>query len=497
MAVAAEYTIATELSYRLVDTIAGVAEARQSERLRAEALLESRRNALQSGSSVAELYVPVDALSTAHSVLQAEREFGEGSPEYTERYQGLVLDCRRLVGEWYRKKKPEYFEPIRHSFNTETEEFFSHGLSIRQMTENALTPITEDPEEEARRINERVEETTPHILRSLGAIALGTEKIRTISECSDTAIRSYESDVRHGHAHRGYRGYVPEIQKLMIRDIRLDTQTQDRFQEQIGLPGTYITHYVIQKALEERGAAVGYMDKTQLHGSQILAGDDLMEFVALLDTTASREWCTNVFMGEEVPDDYMKDYSGFRREALQRQEELKDMAETVTVFVLDLAATNYDRRQAPAHVENFVKKLLLDLGKKDMAVAEQMFDEQTARGLQEVVYLESIGQLREAYDRMQDIEKAAPGGGSCGAGSCGLEGIDTNSEAGKELAGKVRASSGDTVLRDKERACKCGSKSIVYAYNRRKVNKYCESCGAFESKATSAVTKQTDYAKAA
>jgi hypothetical protein len=494
MAVAAELFLsrnteayALQDTYLLVDAIPDVAAARQQERDSAEAIIERRRTALRVGAAAtAEMPLPVDALSTAHKVLEAADTFGFGSAEHTERYQGLVLDCQRLVGEWYRKKKPEYFEPVRHKFDVESEEFFSHGLSVRQMTENALTPMSGNAEEEARRVNERVEDATPQILRRLGRIAVGEEAIRTISECTDMAIQEYAFDMQHGRKHRGYAGYVPEIEKVMIRDISLDAASNDRFEEQIGLPGVYITHYVIQKALQRRGAQVGDMDKTRLHGSQFIARDDLMDFVELLDTTASEEWCTDIFMGEQVPAGTVKNYAAFRREALQRQESLKDMAETVATFVLDLADRRMDRREAPSMVEEFVKKLLLDLGKKDFAAAEQMFDAKTAQGLRQVAYFEATGREQEAFDLMRKVEEAAPGGGFCGAGSCGLESVNLASEAGKELAKKVKAEAGDTVVKDKERACKCGSKSIVYAYNKKKVNKYCESCGAFESKASKA-----------
>ena len=469
-------------TYKFVDDITEVAIARQNERSAAEQLLESRRNEFQTTGTLE--YLPVDALSTADRVIEARWKHGEESAEYIERFDGLVLDCQRLVGEWYRKKKSEYFPPVRHVFDTSTEEFFSHGLSIRQMTDNALTPMSDSPEDEARRINERVEEATPHLLRKLGHIAIGTESIRTISECTDKAVSDYQEDVENGAAHRGYNGYVPEIEKVMIRDIWLDADSNDRFEEQIGLPGTYITHFVIQKALERRGSGAASMDKTELHGSQLIVQDDLMQFVELLDTVASEEYCVPVFMGEAVSNDHTKSYETFKEEALARQESLKDLALTTANFVLDLAEDRFDRRKAPAHVESFVKKLLLDVAKKDTVVAEQMFDVKTAVGLQEVARLESLGNYNQAFTLMEEIEKNAPGGGFCGAGSCGLESVNTVGDTGKELLKNLKAEDKDTIVKDTERACKCGKKEIVYAYNKKKVNKYCQSCGSFETKVT-------------
>lgn len=471
--------------YRLVDDIPGAYQARVIERMEAEDILEKRRLTYETSGVLP--YLPVDALSTADAVLEAEVMHGQNSQQYTERYKGLILDCQRLVSEWYRKKKPEYFPPVRHVFNEAKEEFFSHGLSIRQMTENALTPMTDNPEEESRRINERVEDATSHIIRKLGNVALGDMAIRTISECTDKAIEDYAYDQQYSRPHGGYNGYVPEIQKVMIRDIRLDPESNDRFEEQIGLPGTYITHEIIQLALAKRDANVEHMDKTELHGSQLLVQDDLLDFVKLLDETAREEWANeNIFMGEEVESDHLKDYNTFRQEALIRQNGLKDIAEVTAQFVLELALQTEDPRNAPAHVEEFVKRQLLTIAKQDIEIAEQMFDKQTADDLQRVGQLELLGRFEEAQDLMLAVERAAPGGGFCGAGSCGLEGVTGNNKEAQDLRKQLKAESGDTIVKDKERACRCGKKSIVYAFNKHKVSKLCQSCGAFETKISKA-----------
>lgn len=475
MAVAAEL-VAVE--YQLVDDIPEVAAARARVRCEAEDLLERRRNTDVPGPEL----LPVDALSTADKVLTAVREHGFGSQEHLERKAGLVLDCHRLVGEWYRKLTSEYFEPTRHTFDAASETFFSHGMSIQQMTENAIVPISDNPEQEDRRVNERVEDATPQILRSLGKIAIGNQAVRTISECTDTAIAAYQLDLRLGNKHQGYGGEVPEIEKVMIRDFRLDPETQDRFQEQVALSGEYFTHDVFVETIARRGITAALRTKTELHGAQMLANDDLMDFVRDLDTVASEFWCTQVFMGEEVAPGTVKDYANFREEALRRQESLKELAETVAVFVLDLANDGVDRVKALTMVEDFVKLQLLEIGKHNPEAAEHMFDVQTAQGLRDVRQLEEQGKYAQAFELMQEVERRAPGGGFCGAGSCGLEGVELNSDEGKKLYDKLNAKPGDKIVRDKERACKCGNKSVVYAYNYKKVNKLCESCGAFESK---------------
>ncbi len=467
-------------NYVSVDTIPELAFERELVRTQAWETVAFRRQQEVKGQ-VDELPLAIDALSTADEVLMAKEQFGDGSAVHKERQAGLELDCLRLVAEWYRKKKPEYFPPSRHFFDAQTGDFYSHGLSIRQMTDNALRPISNNPEEEARRVNERVENETPHIIRKVGGISLAGVGIRTISECTDKAIQDYKYDQRTGAKHRGYDGYVPEIAKLMIRDMRLQ-ENGDRLEEQLGLPGVYIDHYVVQEALKRRGVEATGMDKTQIHGAQLLVEDDLMDFARTLDEVASENWCTNIFMGEEVPKDFHKDYENFRTDALARQEGLVDTAQTVSTFILDLAANGFDRRKAPAHVEDFVKKLLLNIAKDNTAIATQIFDEKTAKGLEEVAHLDRLGRNEEAFARMQKVEEFAPGGGYCSGGSCGLESVNPYSSEGIQIRSNLKAELGDTIVKDKERKCKCGAKDIVYAYNKTKVNKFCNSCHSFESK---------------
>jgi hypothetical protein len=308
----------------------------------------------------------------------------------------------------------------------------------------------------------------------LGAVALGSESIRTISECPDTAISRFAEDQAAGKASRGYWGYVPEIEKVMIRDIRLDEATNDRFEEQIALPGTYLSHEFIRIALQEAGLNAGDMDKTELHGAQMLARDSLLEFVERLDKVATQQWCVNIFMGEMVEWDHPKDYGRFKQEALERQKSLRDLAETTAEFILDLAEEKFDPTKAPAHVEEFVKALLLGMGKNDPSVIRHMFDEKTAAGVEEILRLESIGQYEEANALFAAVLQEAPGGGYCGAGSCGLENINLGGDDNKELRDRLRIRPGDTVLKDKERPCKdCGKKTLVYAFSKSKVNTAC------------------------
>lgn len=63
---------------------------------------------------------------------------------------------------------------------------------------------------------------------------------------------------------------------------------------------------------------------------------------------------------------------------------------------------------------------------------------------------------------------------------CGLASLSLALQ--QELAPRLRAEEGDSIIFDAVRACNCGEVAIVYAYTMQKVNKLCLSCGAFESK---------------
>lgn len=468
--------IQTEHQYIALDAIPLLKEARDQVRAEARAVIESRRS-IQGDQDVFPL--PIDALSTAEKVIQAAADFGEGSHQHNETSDELRLDMSRLVAEWYRKLKPEYFEPVRHVYDEMTGDFYSHGLSVRQMTENALTPIIDDPEEVDRRVNERVEDATPRIIRRLGGVALGASRIRTISQCTDKAISDYQSDLKAGRSTGGYKGYVPEIEKVMIRDVRIDQESGDRLVEQIGLPGMYINKDIFSLALARRQLDIEHMNKTELHGTQLLVRDDLIEFVELLDEVASEEWCVNIFMGEQVPDDFVKDYSAIRHEAKKRQAGLKNMADTAALYVMDLATAGTDKRLAPAMVEKFVKKMLLNMARQNHSLAAQMFGEKTALGLREVARLESMGEYEEAFLKFQQVEATAPGGGYCGAGSCGLESVMPGSDEEKAIK-KLGFNSKDSLLDKGDRQCpKCKTKTVVY--DTKQAKKGCIGCQATAS----------------
>lgn len=450
-----------ESSYILVDSIPVFAMARQKARLESYDIIEKNRQYLRDGD-FGQVAMPVDALGTAKRVRESAEIYGEYSSQHINRFQGLVLDCGRLLAEAARKNTYEYFPPERHEYNDLDGQYYSHGMQILGMTEAALTPVAE-PEEVERRVNERIEEVT----YGVGRTALGeSAKIRTISECTDWAIDALESSSSN------YGGYVPEIQKLMIRDVSYEGD--DRFQEQIGVSGIYITHEVIKDALNTKGAKIAELSKTELHGAQLAVEDDLVDFVALLDEVASERYSANIFMGEPVDDDFIKDYSTVREDAVARQDKLKKKSTELAHVVVNLEKEEVDEWAAVGIVEAKVKKMLLEISKTDSNIAASAFDKKTERGVQEVIYLQAMGHYSEAAVKMEEVEKQAPAPSYCGAGSCGLESLSTKSKDGVKAL-EIGLDSSEGLIKDKERSCiKCHKKAVVYDL---KGKKGCVNCG--------------------
>ena len=476
MALAAE---AIQTSYVPLNAYPEIAQARLEGRREAYEILETNRQNLLAGEFES-VPIPVDALGTARRVHEAEALYGKDSPERQERFAGLVLDCNRLFAEAKRINTWEYFEPIRLTRDEQTGDYYSHGQSVRGMTESGLSPVAES-EESDRRVNEHVEEITHITIGRLGHVALGQTvaleqpvKVRTISECAEWAIEAYENR-RDDQPRGGYGGYAPQIEKFMIRDVMTNPESRDRDEEQMGLSGEYITHEVIQESLARRDMTEGTASKTELHGNQMLVTDDMMEFVALLDSVASEKSGQEIYLGEVLPAGKQRNYGNVREEARGRQRALGNNAYELAEFVMALEEDETDRWAALGLVEAEVKRVLIEMADKDNSLAADMFDAKTKQGLQEVTYLRSIGQQEAAEQRLAQVAEQAPSPGFCGAGSCGLESVEVGSVEAKKM--KEMGLNSSESLRDTERGCReCGKKTVVYDLKNKK--KGCIDCGA-------------------
>lgn len=467
-----------EALYVNADDIDQLSIARQQARQEAEQLLQERRRDMFAGRLEA-IPESVDALGTARKLAGVGREFREDSPEYQDHLSGLYLDCQRLLAEAWRKRRPEYFASLHQVRDEATGGYYSHGVLIGTMIDQGgLSPLAK-PEEQQRRVNESVEERTYEAIgRSLGRISLSqlieqeAIEVQTISQCPDEIIAEY----KRGEGN-GYMGYVPEIEKLYIRGVKFDARSSDRFQEGLAVPGIYITHEVILQVLKQTGALKSSHnpDKTELHGQQfITTAQGVLGLAQRLDQAASEKFGKNIFLGEEVPADYPKDYSRVPVESKVRQDALISNSRELAGYVMELESKGVDPSIAPALVSKRVKEMMLIAAKQNPDKAAEMFDEETAEGFRQVAALELSGRYSEAAELQKAVEEAAPDPEFCGAGSCGLEAVDENS-LGAQAAHEAGLEG--ELLHDTERACpECDQKKVYYD---KKGNKACinKDCG--------------------
>ena len=469
-----EITIETSPSMIDVDNIPEILFARIRAEQEARKILENNRQLLRDGE-FDRVPLPVNPLGTAHRVVAIKQKYGEDSPEYQESFAGLLLDSTTLLSEAAGKNNSEVFVGTTQQFDPVTEEYFSHGIAMTDITKNGLSPLAR-PEEIAIRKHDHVGERTNQVIqrvKNLGHLALEeTVTLRNISECPDWTIEAYESDSKASHG-----GYVPGIKKLMITDIRFN-ETNLREQQQVGLSGLYITHDVITTVLEQQGAITAGKDltKTELHGKRFIdkSNNGILSFVEQLDVEASKRSNKNIFMGEVVDDDYGKDYDSTVVEAEERRRRLASKPLQLAEYLISLEENQIDRWAAEALVDNFLKTMLLEMVRKDPTQAEGVFDKATAEGFRKVARLEDLGQFEEARAVQAAVEKAAPAVSFCGAGSCGLESVKALSD---EAITAQSLGLGPELLHDTVRRCPnkdCKKKTVYYD---KKGNKACTSCG--------------------
>lgn len=453
-----------ETRYLPVDAIPELRTARLEARREAYEIVEQNRQYLRDGEFES-VSIPVDALGTARKVTEARQNYGEDSPEASECFNGLILDSERLLGEAARKNTYEYFEPVEQVRDGKGD-YISHGQVISDMTKKGLTPVAE-PEELDRRVNEHIEEAT---YIAIGGMSLKeTVTVRTVSECTDWAIEAYRRNSKGGHG-----GYVPEIEKFMIRDVTFDPTTRNRYEEQMGLSGVYITQDVITETLARGGMRSDGVTKTERHGNQMLVEDDMIDFVASLDAVASEVHGIEIYLGEVLPEGQTKDYALVREEAEKRRQVLAPKPRELADFVMELELEGTDEWLALGLVEAKVKTMLFEMVEEDHSLAAVIFDEETAAGLREVDYLQSIGLTEQAQNRLGEVEAQAPAPGYCGAGSCGLESVKNGSSDAADI--EKLGFDPKKSLKDTERKCpKCTAKKVVY--DLEKGEKGCTGCG--------------------
>ena len=431
--------------------------------------------------------MPVDMTGTARRAIEAEHEHGVNSQEAKDWHEALRGDTDRQVAEATSKMTWGYFKPLVHTFDAEVQAFVAYGHSVREIHENGISPMAH-AEDIDRSINDYVHERSDEAF--IQSPYADEYVAFMLSPCPDWAIEEYEEDVAQGHKKKAYGGNVPEIEKYMIRATSYSSEKQERYLEQAAIPGTTVEMEDILDTLYILGVLEPgqRLTKTELHATRIMVRKDVMSSVLdmqkLLDAVTTERTGQTVFMGEVVESGEELDYSLVPAESDRRNQEFAGVSEKLAQKMLELEREGIDKWQTEIHVSAFLKNSLLEVVKKTPEQARVIFDDATADGLITAQQHREAGRLEEALALETQVEARAPAPSSCGAGSCGLEGVSAGSKEDVSLRKKLNAEDGDTIIKDKERACRCGKKSIVYAFNKNKVNKYCESCGAFETKIT-------------
>lgn len=445
----------------------------------------------------------MDRLTTAERAVEAKRLYGEDSPEYRTARESMVTDSQRAITEGLSRATFEYFPELEQQHDPVSGGYIFMGRQLGDMIDEGITPAVHE-EEAQRRVTDRAEEQTYGAIRRLSRLAVGNtvffEPARPtpeawqpqalaghdlrairISECADWAIGAYKRGTR-----QGFGGYVPEIQKMIIRGVRFDRRVDSRFMEQVAVPGAYYTPSVITKAMRiKRAVSDGeQLTKAERGRKQMLNtnGEGVLDFMALLDTLASEESGKNIFRGEVVPPTHPRDYAAIPAEAIARHEAVRKESEHLADFTISLVENEPDRDAAQAVAERYEKKVIFDIVKHDPQRARIAFDAKTADKVAQASRLRSLGD-REGSDRLiYDAERNAPPVGNCGE-ACGIENVLASSTTGTAGAELLGVKPGETLLRDTIRACaECSEVgNVVYKVDAKgTVSKGCLNCKAKE-----------------
>lgn len=471
-------------------SLASVIASRAASRAQGETLLEARRQNLRDGE-YDQVPEAVDPLSEARRAREAAKLYGNDSPEHQRAQTGLLISCERLVAEIRRVQTWEYFAELEQPYEEWAGGYTFESRILSDMVDDGITPLA-DSEEGANRLTEKVEEATYGALRGLGAVALQESvagaraarremRVNTISECNDSAIKAYKRDVAAGKKPAAsYNGHVPSIEKFMIRGVRYGTDTDSRYQEQLALSGKYVTRKIIINAMRMLSVIEpGHNPtKAEVRATQMvnLNGEGVLAVAALLDELASHASGKRIFLGEVIPEDRPKDYASVPAIAAQRQAKQKGDAQEVVNYLVQLDQNGVDPVVAGGRIDTFIANLLHERVKHNPAEAAHAYDDkEILHKIEEYNQRLADGDIEGARRIDAQMKADLPPPVYCGAGACGLEGVDPKSlEGAAALRLGLKAKEKSELLHDKERPCPGCNRLKVY-YDKTG-NKACTGC---------------------
>lgn len=409
-----------------------------------------------------------NVLATATKLLQAEQEHGKDSEQYRLLHQGFYLDSKRHRDEARRRLTWEYFGPVEQQLDLTADSYIYGGYRLREVVDNGLSPVgSEEVGIEALVANRR-EEHTSLLIGKLSRLALEAE----VAPAEPITMITVSQ--------------IDTSPQTMIWGVSFDPVRNVRHQEQIGFTKQFITNKMIVKAYQRKEIIAADAQLTEKEMLDIQAintlGEGVLDFMKLLDEIASEDSGKNIFMGEEVADDFAKDYSTIPAEAAERQAKNEEEVDALMAEVIRLARADTDGWLANKMIDDFMTNMLLKTVENDPQTAYHIFGLDTALVIEESMRQRSMGNVETANLLLDRARAIAPLATVCTGGSCGIEEINRYSAEGQDLAKKLKAGPGDKLVKDKVRTCVCGSRNIAYAYNSRRVNKYCRDCNRFESK---------------
>lgn len=420
----------------------------------------------------AEAPLAVDYMSTARAVVEARRKFGENSPEYQEKRQGLWYNQARRVREAVRRGAWEIFEELPQTLDA-SGELIADGFSVDKLHEDGINPVTAT-EEVRRAINDYARlQANKELLQNPENAGMATFGIWM---CPEYVQKAYQANPENWAA---FGDYVPHIKKMMIVRDRLDTETGTIYHEQIGVSGELFNEDVIVASLQLMGVLEEgeQPENIDIHSIMGMLPDDVtaLDIVKVMDKVASRVHGVDSFMGEVMEPGQARDYARAVEEAGIRRQEQLALVNRLTGFVESLAGRDIETRVATGMIDRWVKRELFKLAQGDLSAAEIIFDAKTAR---------AIADADGDPAKLAAAEREAPPAGGCGAGGCGLETVTGVEEQMAREALGIEGDESFIVVKDNERPCrKCGLMTVVYGYNENEVKKACmnKRCGATEN----------------